>query len=77
MSELMLDARNLLCPMPVIKIQNKIKTLKGGDIIHLIATDPGVEQDVPAWCRIHHHTLLSMSRVDFEIHIRIEVQNED
>lgn len=71
-----LDARHLLCPMPVIKTQNMIKQLAHGDSITIMATDPGAQQDLPAWCRIHGHILLSCHHVNNEVHIEIEVVKE-
>ncbi len=73
MSVYKLDARRLLCPMPVIRTQNKIKTLKAGDTLEVICTDPGVLQDIPAWCRINGHKFLSHETVDEEIILKIEV----
>lgn len=68
-----LDARRLLCPMPVIKTQNSIKTLKPGDILQVTATDPGVKQDIPSWCRINGHQVLAIKEDNLEIHISIQV----
>ncbi|MBV1929738.1 MAG: sulfurtransferase TusA family protein [Gammaproteobacteria bacterium] len=68
-----LDARRLLCPMPVIKTQNRIKTLRAGDTLKVIATDPGVKQDIPAWCRINGHELLGIFEENREILIGIKV----
>ena len=50
-----LDVRRLLCPMPVIRTQNRIKELQPGDTLDVLATDPGVKADIPAWCRVHGH----------------------
>lgn len=68
-----LDARKLLCPMPVIRTQNKIKQCKPGDILIVYATDPGVKHDIPAWCRIHGHQLLDIKEQDHEIIITLKV----
>lgn len=72
-NETILDARRLLCPMPVIKTQNAIKTLSAGDILLVSATDPGVKQDIPTWCRINGHKVLSIIEENRELLIRIEV----
>ena len=53
-----LDARNLLCPMPVIRVQNAMESLAPGDVIEVICTDPGAMSDVPAWCRVNGHEVL-------------------
>lgn len=71
-----LDARRLLCPIPVIRTQNAIRGLQAGDRLLVKATDPGVMHDIPAWCRIHGHTVLSAEVVEGEFHLCIEVGHE-
>jgi len=71
-----LDARRLLCPMPVIRTQDKIKTLSVGDILQVICTDPGVVHDIPAWSRINGHKVLDIKEQDDEIYITIEVGDD-
>ena len=68
-----LDARRLLCPMPVIRTQHRIKQLAPGDTLAVTCTDPGVKQDIPAWCRINGHTVLGIREADDEIIVEIEV----
>ena len=50
-----LDARGLLCPLPVIRTQDAIKRLAAGDVLDVVASDPGTMHDIPAWCRVHGH----------------------
>lgn len=73
MREHTLDTRGLLCPMPVIKTQNAIRTLAAGDILTVLATDPGVLHDIPAWCRINGHQVLDHTQEGRDIRIRIAV----
>ena len=73
MNQQQLDARGLLCPMPVIKTQNAIQQLKPGDQLLVKATDPGVLHDIPAWCRVNGHKVVSSDEQDREITIVIEV----
>ena len=68
-----LNMRRLLCPMPVIKTQDKIKTMNVGDTLTVICTDPGVIHDIPAWCRINHHEILKSETIEQEIFITIKV----
>ena len=68
-----LDARRLLCPMPVIRTQDKIKTLSEGDVLEVTCTDPGAINDIPAWCRINGHEFLGHEESDDEIIIRVKV----
>jgi tRNA 2-thiouridine synthesizing protein A len=59
MSEFELDAQNLLCPLPVLKARKRLQSLKSGDTLKLIATDPASVIDVPHFCSEQGHTLLS------------------
>ena len=74
MSRHNLDARNLLCPLPVIKTQDKIAGLSTGDILDVICTDPGALNDIPAWCRINGHTVIGTRETADEIIISIQVK---
>lgn len=75
MSEHTLDARRLLCPMPVIRTQNKINELSDGDTLVVTCTDPGVVNDIPAWCRINGHEVIAIEHNDDEIVISLRVKN--
>jgi len=68
-----LDAKRLLCPMPVIRTQDKVATLQHGDTLEVVCTDPGALNDIPAWCRINGHRVLSTRREDDEVFVVIEV----
>ena len=68
-----LDARRLLCPMPVIRVQQKFAELAPGDILEVHCTDPGTTSDIPAWCRINGHRVLDVSETDGEIVLILEV----
>lgn len=68
-----LDAKRLLCPLPVIRTQDKIKTMSVGDVLEVVCTDPGVMQDIPAWSRINGHTVLKTESGEMEYIITIEV----
>lgn len=59
--------------MPVIKSQNIIKQANDGDLVTVIATDPGALQDVPTWCRISNHELIETKESNGEIHITFKV----
>ena len=68
-----LDVRGLLCPLPVIRTQDRVESLAPGTLLDILATDPGVLQDIPAWCRVHGHSLVATSRDQACIRITIEV----
>ena len=44
-----LDARGLLCPMPVVKAGKEIRGMQNGQVLKILATDRGAIADFPAW----------------------------
>lgn len=72
-ASLQLDARRLLCPMPVIRTQDAIEKLTAGDMITVTSTDPGAKIDIPSWCRINGHEVLEILEKDHDIIISIRV----
>ena len=71
-----LDARRLFCPMPVIRTQDRVATLSEGDLLEVICTDPGVKNDIPAWCRINGHEVISIEEEQGEITVTVKVGKE-
>ncbi len=67
-----LDARGLLCPMPVVKAGKEIKSLEPGQVLKLLATDRGSVADVPAWAEDTGNELLDWQEEDgvFTYYIR-------
>ncbi len=53
-----LDCTGMLCPLPVVKTTKTIKTMEIGQILKLIATDPGAPPDLEAWSRQTGNELL-------------------
>ena len=73
MSRQELDCRRLLCPMPVIRVQDRVLEMQPGDELEAICTDPGVLQDIPAWCRINGHEVLEQVRLGDEYKLLLRV----
>ncbi len=46
-----LDCSGLNCPLPVIKTSKAIKEMQMGQVLKMIATDPGAPRDMDAWAR--------------------------
>ncbi len=76
MSRYTLDCRRLLCPMPVIRVQDRVAELQPGDELEAICTDPGALNDIPAWCRINGHRVLEAGERDGEYVVRLRVGGE-
>jgi len=59
-----LDARGLLCPMPIVKAGKEIKTIEAGQVLKILATDRGSIADFPAWAEDTGHELLEWHEED-------------
>ena len=56
------DATGLLCPLPVLRANRKLRELPVGGLLTVRATDPAAEQDFPAYCKQTGHELVSAAR---------------
>lgn len=62
------DARRVLCPLPIVRLAAAIREIPIGAHLRLLATDPGSDADVRAWARESGQDLIEASRVDGEFH---------
>lgn len=51
------DTRGLSCPEPLMIVRNKIREMKVGECLLVLATDPSTERDFRNFCRFLGHTL--------------------
>ncbi len=58
MSNHTLDARGLLCPLPVLRANKLLRTLASGDALQIVATDPSAPADFKSFCETAGHDLL-------------------
>lgn len=56
------DATGLLCPLPVLRANRKLRELSIGGVLTVRATDPAAEHDFPAFCRQTGHELVESRR---------------
>ncbi len=61
---LLVDARGQRCPLPIIRLGAELRSLGPGSRVRLWATDPAARSDVPAFCRMRGHELVSVSDED-------------
>jgi len=59
-----LDCKGLNCPLPVIKTKKAIDAMEGGQILKMVATDPGSKNDISAWASRTGHHLVSAEQTD-------------
>lgn len=67
-----LDCVGLYCPMPIVKTATKIKQMKAGEILEVVADDKGIKQDMPAWCRTTGNEFLGMEEEGGEIKVYVK-----
>jgi tRNA 2-thiouridine synthesizing protein A len=53
-----LDARGLLCPLPVLKAKKQLKAMPEGAVLEILATDPGAPKDFEHFCKTTGYALL-------------------
>lgn len=49
--DLELDARGLNCPLPILRAKKSIQSLSSGQVLRIVATDPGSVKDFEAFCK--------------------------
>lgn len=47
-----LDCRAMRCPLPVIRLGNRMADVEVGEVVAVVADDPAARPDIPAWCRL-------------------------
>lgn len=58
------DAKGQSCPGPLVSLAKALKDAHAGDLLELLATDPGSKSDVPSWAEISGNELLERSEAD-------------
>jgi tRNA 2-thiouridine synthesizing protein A len=58
------DAKGLSCPMPIVKTAQAVKTVPAGELIEVLATDPGSVKDFAAWTRSTGNTIVEQTEAD-------------
>lgn len=53
-----LDTSGLECPQPLLQLKLLINTLKDGQIVEILTTDPHADLDFTIWCERYNHSIL-------------------
>jgi len=67
-----LDCVGLYCPMPIVKTAEKIKDMKTGEVLEIVADDKGIRQDMPSWCEATGHKFLGIEEAGGEIKVYVK-----
>ena len=63
-----LDARGLLCPLPVLRARRRLEAMPPGQVLRLIADDPAAAVDVPHFCAEAGHMLIDRHDLGAPLH---------
>jgi tRNA 2-thiouridine synthesizing protein A len=58
------DARGQSCPGPLVTLHKALRDAQRGDLLELLATDPGARSDVPSWAKLSGNELVESSDSD-------------
>ena len=67
-----LDARGLNCPLPILRAKKFLNTMATGEIVRIMATDPGAVKDFEAFARQTGNELLTSAEVEGEFHFTLK-----
>jgi tRNA 2-thiouridine synthesizing protein A len=70
-SDLEVDARGLNCPLPILRTKKALNTMTSGQLLKVLATDPGSMRDFQAFAKQSGNELLSAVEQDREFHFLI------
>ena len=63
-----LDARGLLCPLPVLKARRRLGAMAAGQVLRVVADDPAALVDVPHFCEEQGHALVGQREIGHPEH---------
>jgi tRNA 2-thiouridine synthesizing protein A len=61
-----LDARGLNCPLPILRAKKALNEMQSGQVLKIVATDPGSTKDFQAFCKQTGNELLSHAEANKE-----------
>lgn len=67
-----LDCLGLFCPVPIVRTSERFKQLKMGEVLEVVADDPGIKMDMPAWCKNTGNEFLGIEEENgtYKIYVR-------
>ena len=71
-----LDCMGLYCPMPIVKTAERIKQLKKGEVLEVVADDKGIKHDMPAWAQATGNEYLGVEEAGEEIKVYVRKTQE-
>lgn len=66
-----LDVRSVNCPLPILRTRATLKEMKSGEVLQVVATDPGSVRDIESFCNQTGNTLLQSQEITGEYNFLI------
>ncbi len=67
-----IDTTGLLCPLPILRTAQAVKEIKAGETLEILATDPGIKEDIKNWCTMTGHELIDIVDQDDKIVVHLK-----
>ena len=71
-----LDCIGLYCPIPIVKTAARIKEMKTGEVLEVVADDKGIKLDMPAWTKSTGHEFLGTEEKGGEIRVYVKKKHD-
>jgi tRNA 2-thiouridine synthesizing protein A len=75
--DVLVDARELMCPMPVMAATKAARRMDAGQLMKVLATDKGALSDIPAWAESNGHEVVSQSQEGSDLVFMIRTGEAD
>ena len=67
-----LDTRGLNCPLPLLRVKKTLRDMQAGEVLGIVATDPGTVRDLEAFAAQTGNALLESSQANGEFHFKMQ-----
>lgn len=68
MAEVMLDARGLSCPLPILKARKALRDMQPGQTLEVLSNDPNAPDNFNEFCTTSSHELLESSNLEGHVY---------
>ena len=75
--DVLVDARELMCPMPVMAATKAARRMEPGQLLKVLATDKGALSDIPAWAESNGHAVVSQGQEGADLAFLIRIGEPD
>ncbi len=71
-----IDCMGLYCPMPIVRTMEKMKQMKTGEVLEVVADDKGIKLDMPAWAESTGNEYLGEEEEGHEIKVYVKKSHD-